>query len=113
MYIPGRKRTGSRPSRTVMSFAVYAASAIKKALQIRLLRAKCSVSESAAGTAARQARSSGSRDQLTELRILDLGGCGFGCRLDLGRHFTTLSGRLTGPLGWPFWLRNRAWAKAE
>jgi hypothetical protein len=23
MYIPGRSRTGSRPSRTVMSFAVY------------------------------------------------------------------------------------------
>ena len=30
MYMPGRSRTGSRPSRTVMSFALYAASVIKK-----------------------------------------------------------------------------------
>jgi hypothetical protein len=39
MYMPGRSRTGSRPSRTVMSLAVYVASVMKKALQIPYLRA--------------------------------------------------------------------------
>ena len=56
MYIPGRSRTGSRPSRTVMSFAVYAVSVIKKALQMSILRAESSVSETAVGPGLRGAR---------------------------------------------------------
>src|ERR671922_156182 len=71
MYIPGRRRTGSRPSRTVMSFAVYAASAIKKALQNALLRAARSVSETTAGAASREARPRGSAAGVLE-RSLDL-----------------------------------------
>src|SRR5215208_4898417 len=74
MYIPGRSRTGSRPSRTVMSFAVYAVSAIKKALQMRTLRANHSVSETTVGADSGEARGGGSSDQLTELLILDPGG---------------------------------------
>src|SRR5919197_4292505 len=54
MYIPGRSRTGSRPSRTVMSFAVYAASAKEKALQTDGLGAALSVSETAVGQPARK-----------------------------------------------------------
>src|SRR5437660_7416554 len=86
MYIPGRRRTGSRPSKTVMSLAVYAASAIKKALQMCLLRAVGSVSETAVGSCSRKARASGSRDELAELRILDLGGRGVGLGGRLGRR---------------------------
>ena len=45
MYMPGLRRTGSRPSRTVMSFAVYSvlghaaeiSPSVEKALQIGLL----------------------------------------------------------------------------
>src|SRR6187551_736841 len=86
MYIPGRRRTGSRPSRTVMSFAVYAASAIKKALQIAILRGLPSVSEVAVGPGLDQARSSRPRDELAELRIVDLRSGRGGRGLDLGRY---------------------------
>src|SRR3954454_6919179 len=55
MYMPGRSRTGSRPSRTEMSFAVYEASGIKKALQVAPFRAAPSVSDRAAVTDAREA----------------------------------------------------------
>src|SRR4249919_3021774 len=82
MYIPGRRRTGSRPSRTVMSFAVYAASAIKKALQIAILRARGSLPETAVGRAVRrtlgEARPSRSRDELAQVHILDRGRRGGG-----------------------------------
>src|SRR5215203_2380169 len=81
MYMPGRSRTGSRPSRTVMSFAEYVVSAIKKALQIDASRARGSVSESAVGGSPREARRGRPRDQLAELLVLDRRG-------DLGRRRT-------------------------
>src|SRR4051794_27075575 len=71
MYMPGRSRTGSRPSRTVMSFAEYVVSAIKKALLNLPMRARGSVSPGAAGGGSCQAVRGRSRDELAELRILD------------------------------------------
>src|SRR6186997_635130 len=71
MYIPGLSRTGSRPSRTVMSFAVYVVSVIKKALQIAILRARRSVSETAAGSGPREACRGGSRDRFAQVLVLD------------------------------------------
>src|SRR5215211_1824278 len=47
MYMPGRSRTGSRPSRTVMSLAVYEALAMKKALQLAHFRAGVSLPDPA------------------------------------------------------------------
>src|SRR5262245_2646253 len=73
MYMPGRFRTGSSPSRTVMSFAVYAASAIRKALQIGYLRATNSVSERAVGRADGEAQSGRSLHPFSELVVLDRG----------------------------------------
>src|ERR1044071_4722976 len=73
MYIPGRFRTGSSPSRTVMSFAVYAASAIRKALQIGYLRAEISVSEMAVGPGVGEAQSNRSLHPISELLVLDSG----------------------------------------
>src|SRR4029077_1094008 len=48
MYMPGRSRTGSRPSRTVMSFAEYVALVMKKALQLARFRADVSLAGGAA-----------------------------------------------------------------
>src|SRR6476659_5512964 len=48
MYMPGRSRTGSRPSRTVMSFAEYVALVMKKALQLPHFRADVSLAGGAA-----------------------------------------------------------------
>src|SRR6476620_1805113 len=107
MYIPGRRRTGSRPSRTVMSFAVYAASAIKKALQIAILRGWRSVSEVAVGPGPDQARPSRPRDELAELRIVDLRGCRGGLGLDLGRHGDRQFVLRRGVFDQRRWLRDR------
>src|SRR6187431_796134 len=78
MYMPGRSRTGSRPSRTVMSFAVYAVSVMKKALQIAYLRAGTSVSETPVVRrlcgGVREARGGRAGDEVAQLRIADLGG---------------------------------------
>src|SRR5262245_10850748 len=71
MYMPGRRRTGSRPSRTVMSFAVYVASAMKKALHFLGNGPGTSVSELAAGAPGCKARGGGPRDEVAELLILD------------------------------------------
>src|SRR6476660_1960607 len=87
MYMPGRSRTGSRPSRTVMSFAEYVVSVIKKALLNQLLRAEGSVSVAAAGGGSCEALRGGSRDELAELRILDRGGRLGGLRALLGRGY--------------------------
>src|SRR5262245_24631882 len=82
MYMPGRFRTGSSPSRTVMSFAVYAASAIRKALQISYLRAGFSVSETAVGRVAGEAESGRSLHSISQRFVLDSGnelGCAPQC----------------------------------
>src|SRR5204863_6679176 len=55
MYMPGRSRTGSRPSSTVMSFAVYEVSDMKKALQVTHFRADLSLPDGAAGSGPREA----------------------------------------------------------
>src|SRR6266542_1180360 len=54
--MPGRSRTGSRPSRTVMSLAVYVALVMKKALQLTHFRADSSVSNRAAVSGPGEAR---------------------------------------------------------
>src|SRR5687768_13083435 len=91
MYIPGRSRTGSRPSRTVMSFAVYAVSVIKKALQMAILRAESSVSETTVGAGlcrgSCEARRGRSGDVLAQLLVLDRGGDFGGLGAVLGAHF--------------------------
>src|SRR3954454_24010402 len=94
MYIPGRRRTGSSPSRTVMSFAVYVGSAdaladalaIEKALQIPDLRAATSVSERAVGPRVCEARGGGARDQIAYLLCLDSRTDPLGLRPLLGRR---------------------------
>src|SRR5215210_9202025 len=55
MYMPGRSRTGSRPSRTVMSLAVYVALVMKKALQVKAFRATTSLSDRAVDSGSREA----------------------------------------------------------
>src|SRR4051812_44037159 len=72
MYMPGRSRTGSRPSRTVMSLAVYVASLMKKALQIPYLRAGGILPERAVVRGARETISGRFCDHLTELFVTDL-----------------------------------------
>src|SRR5438132_6544398 len=87
MYMPGRSRTGSSPSRTVMSFAVYVVSAMKKALQTSALRAHRSLPERPVVTgleiealaALCEACRGGAGDELAQLGIgqrrRQLGGC--------------------------------------
>src|SRR5947199_3326680 len=87
MYMPGRSRTGSRPSRTVMSFAEYVVSVIKKALLNQLLRAEASVSVAAAGGGSCEALRGGPRDEVAELRILDHGSRLRGLRALLRRGY--------------------------
>src|SRR4029078_11543076 len=72
MYMPGRSRTGSRPSRTVMSFAVYVTSVMKKALQNHYLRALEILPERAVVSGPRKAQSSGFCDHFAELFVTDL-----------------------------------------
>src|ERR671914_322485 len=73
-YMPGRSRTGSRPSRTVMSFAVYVVSVIKKALLLRRFWALGSLPERPVVRLPRTRRQAGRgrpRDELSQLRVLD------------------------------------------
>src|SRR6188508_2489493 len=70
MYMPGRSRTGSRPSKTVMSLAVYVFLVIKKALLMGYFRAGISLSDPAVGTG-RQTRLGSLRNSLSESWILD------------------------------------------
>ena len=77
MYIPGRSRTGSSPSRTVMSFPVYAVSVT--ALLEEKMPAKqgfCGPREvyqtTAAGAGRGEARGGGPAHGVAELRIVDL-----------------------------------------
>ena len=105
MYIPGRFRTGSSPSRTVMSFALYAASAIssdrgvslEKSLQIAYLQGDNSVSEREVGRRAGQPQRDRPRDAFSQLLVVDPGGQlvgqlqGFFVRL---RHLGTALGEV-------------------
>src|SRR6187402_739334 len=115
MYIPGRSRTGSRPSRTVMSLAVYAVSVIKKALQIAYLRARSSVSETPvvgwSSVGAREARGGRPGDQPAQLVVLDSGGDLGGLRAPLG----AARGGLLGTTGRAFagGFRQRAGCELE
>src|SRR5437764_5856798 len=72
MYMPGRSRTGSSPSRTVMSFAVYVASLIEKALQTGRLRALGSLPEAAVGIRVYEAPRSGFGDDFAKTLVIDL-----------------------------------------
>src|SRR5687767_73977 len=115
MYIPGRSRTGSRPSRTVMSLAVYAVSVIKKALQMSILRAESSVSETAVGAGllggSRKARRGRSRDEFAELLVLDPGRDRGGLRTVLGADLW--AGRCTLLRRTLLRLRDRSGSEAQ
>src|SRR5439155_14029997 len=74
MYMPGRSRTGSSPSRTVMSLAVYVASLIEKALETGRFRALRMVPEHAVGICLREAQSGRFCDDFAKVLIADLGG---------------------------------------
>src|SRR4029079_10958811 len=87
MYMPGRFRTGSRPSRTGMALAAYATTAIKNALQISYLRADRSVSERAVGRGLREPESERSLHANPQRFVLDSGN-------ELGRPLQGLRARL-------------------
>src|SRR5687768_16364989 len=77
MYIPGRRRTGSRPSRTVMSLASYVVLAIKKSLLVGDFYLGFSISDRTVGRAGLGGRERGCgspRDGLPQGGIVDLGG---------------------------------------
>src|SRR5205085_2595002 len=89
MYMPGRSRTGSSPSRTVMSLAVYVASLIEKALQTGRLRALRILPEPAVGICSREACRGRLCNDFAEVLVGDSGG-------ELGRPHAVLLGRLRG-----------------
>src|SRR5438093_13122261 len=74
MYMPGRSRTGSSPSRTVMSLAVYVASLIEKALETGRFRALRILPERTVGICLCEAQCSGLCDDFAKVLVLDLGG---------------------------------------
>src|SRR2546421_13049473 len=74
MYMPGRSRTGSSPSRTVMSLAVYVASLIEKALETGRFRALRILPEHTVGICLCQAQSGCFCDDFAKVLVLDLGG---------------------------------------
>src|SRR5580765_8084652 len=73
MYMPGRRRTGSRPSRTVMSFAEYVALVMKKALQVAHFRAEVSLAGGAAVSGACEAHPRSFFYRFAEIFGLDRG----------------------------------------
>ena len=86
----------------------------QKALQIKLLRAAESVSEMAAGAGPSKARSSGSGDELAQLRILDLRGRRRCLRVDCGVTSSGLAGLAGSPsLGGPCPVRGRRGSAAS
>src|SRR5436190_6379087 len=74
MYMPGRSRTGSSPSRTVMSLAVYVASLIEKALETARFRAPQILPEPAVGIPSREARCGRLCNDFAEVLVADSGG---------------------------------------
>src|SRR2546423_1212782 len=74
MYMPGRSRTGSSPSRTVMSLAVYVASLIEKALETGRFRALRILPEHTVGICLCEAQSGCFCDDFAKVLVLDLGG---------------------------------------
>src|SRR5262249_60409418 len=74
MYMPGRRRTGSSPSRTVMSLAVYVASLIEKALETGRFRALPMVPERAVGIPLGKRHCGRFCDDFAKVLILDRGG---------------------------------------
>src|SRR5918996_120774 len=77
MYMPGRRRTGSRPSSTVMSLASYVVLAIKKSLQVGDFYLALSVSDRTVDRAllgGRERGRGGPRDGFAEDGIFDLRG---------------------------------------
>src|SRR5262249_26283733 len=74
MYMPGRRRTGSSPSRTVMSLAVYVASLIEKALETGRFRALLMVPERAVGIPLGKGHCGRFCDDFAKVLILDRGG---------------------------------------
>src|SRR5437588_9290637 len=96
MYIPGRSRTGSSPSRTVMSLAVYVASLIEKALATGRFRAPRILPEHTVRIALGEAQCSGFCDDLAKVLVLDFGGHLRGPRAVFGRR---LDGARSGCFG--------------
>src|SRR5437773_5683460 len=109
--MPGRSRTGSRPSRTVMSFAVYAASAIKKALQFTSLRGYDSLPETAVGGGLCEAQRRRFCDHFAQVLVVDRSGERFAlCEL-LGARPENVAGSVRRGLGRR--LRDRSGDEAE
>src|ERR1043165_4584107 len=71
--MPGRSRTGSSPSRTVMSLAVYVASLIEKALQTGRLRALRILPEPAVGFRSREAQRRRLCNDFAKVLVVDPG----------------------------------------
>src|SRR5919106_5755101 len=76
MYMPGRLRTGSRPSRTVMSLAPYVVLALKKSLLVGDFYLHRSLSDRTVvspGFRGGEAGRGGPCNRLSQARIGDLG----------------------------------------
>jgi hypothetical protein len=86
---------------------------MKKALQIAILRGWDSLPEVAAGPGPEEARAGGSGDELAQLRIVDLGGCGVGLELNVRRDVERDRRSLLGVLRGTLWLGNRADREAQ
>src|SRR2546426_12653434 len=96
MYMPGRSRTGSSPSRTVMSLAVYVASLIEKALETARFRAPRILPEHAVRICLCDAQSGGFCDDFAEDLVGDLGGQVSRLKTVRGRRLHPRSGGLPG-----------------
>src|SRR2546423_15560113 len=98
MYMPGRSRTGSSPSRTVMSLAVYVASLIEKALETGRFRALRILPEHTVGICLCEAQCGCFCDDFAKVLVLDLGGQILGPETVLVGGLDGGSGRARGRL---------------
>src|SRR5690348_3758351 len=99
MYIPGRRRTGSSPSSTVMSLAVYSACDLvfaisRNACKTRVLQDAFSVSEWAVETPPCEAQFDRFLHTLAQLLVVDLSRQLSRQRFVLRRHLQRLDNAL-------------------
>src|SRR6266571_4597192 len=111
MYIPGRSRTGSSPSRTVMSLAVYVASLIEKALETGRFRALRILPERTVGIRLCKRQGGGLCNDFAKVLVLDLGGELLGPKPVRFGRFGDCLDRQVGPLGRWFGKRSNCEVK--